>query len=376
MTFGFRGFPSPFHCLPTFKLFMLNSDNLHERETKMIAEEKSMGPFNLQRRKHPRFSIDLPAKYWPINIPQSCSSRTENISEGGVLLYLPEKIEVGQNIGVKILISTGFECESIEALGQAAWSDSQSAKEEYPYRTGVKFVDISAENMKRLKGFLDAQMNLGSSPKLNISSRFRPSYGISVGKDDGKPPVNEPRRGNEWKLLQKGEEETFSAEVDGKEEDATKLPPELIFDFQQEYNDEQRQNLHHKILEMGIPERQRLAILGNREARSTLIRDPNMTISLNVLKNAKINESEILHYAQRRDLAQDILLGIAQEQKWKKNYPIKLALVSNPKTPLSVSIGLISYLQERDLKSLSQDKNVSSVLRRKIQEIFHKRSGK
>jgi hypothetical protein len=150
----------------------------------------------------------------------------------------------------------------------------------------------------------------------------------------------------------------------------------LIHDFQEDYSDEQRQNLYHKILDMGIPERQRLAILGNREARSLLIRDPNKMIALSVLKNAKVNESEVLQYAQRRDLAQDIILAIAQDLKWRKNYPIKFALVSNPKIPLSVSISLVSHLYERDLKSLSRDNNVSSVLRRMAQQILHKRNEK
>lgn len=170
--------------------------------------------------------------------------------------------------------------------------------------------------------------------------------------------------------------ETFSAAADGEAEDASKLAPELICDFQKDYSDEQRQNLYREILDMNIPERQRLAILGNREARNLLIRDPNRLIALNVLKNAKVNESEILQYAQRRDLAQDIILAIAQDQKWRKNYPIKFALVCNPKTPLSVSISFVSHLYERDLKLLARDKNVSSVLRSRAEEILHKRNEK
>ena len=336
-----------------------------------------MEPFNFERRKHPRFSVDLPAKYWRINIPQSGPGRTGDISEGGVLLYLPEKIAVGQNIGVKIFIGTGFESQSIEALGQAAWSDSQFGKKDYYHRAGVKFVDISAENLKELKKFLNAQMNLGVPPELNISPVLLPPLGISeIDKRERPPTVDEPSQEEEWKPLHQRGKEIFSAAAGGKEEGGTKLPPELIYDFQEDYSDEQRQNLYHKILDMGVPERQRLAILANREARNLLIRDPNKMISMNVLKNAKVNESEVLQYAQRRDLAQEIILAIAQDQKWKKNYPIKFALVSNPKTPLSISIAFVSHLHERDLKLLSRDKNVSSVLRRRAEEILHKRNGK
>jgi hypothetical protein len=240
----------------------------------------------------------------------------------------------------------------------------------------VKFVDITEESMDKLKNILDAPMNLGTPSELNIPSGPL-STGLSVmNREDRQPIVDEPSQEEKWKPLHQREKETFSAAADGQEKDGTKLPSELIYDFQEDYSDEQRQNLHRKILDMGIPERQRLAILGNREARNLLIRDPNKMISLNVLKNAKINESEVLQYAQRRDLAQDIVLAIAQDQKWRKNYPIKFALVCNPKTPLSVSITFVSHLHERDLKLLARDKNVSSVLRRRGEEILHKKNEK
>ncbi len=173
-----------------------------------------------------------------------------------------------------------------------------------------------------------------------------------------------------WEPILQREDEPFSDTGDLKEEVAIDLPHELIYDFQENYTEEQRQNLYRKILNMGIPEKQRLTILANRETRNLLIRDPNKMIGLSVLKNAKIDESEILRYAQRRDLSPDILSAIAQHQKWRKNYLIKFALVCNPKTPLSVSVSYLSHLYEKDLKSLSHDKNVSSVLRRRAQEIL------
>ena len=335
-----------------------------------------MGPINMERRKHPRFLVDLAVKYWRINIPQSGPGRTGDISEGGVLLYLPEKIAAGQNIGVKIFIPTPFESQSIEAIGEAAWSDSQFWKKDFYHRAGLKFVDISAENSEELKNFLKAQMNLGVPAEVNIPPELWSPLKM-LEMDEEKPPtVGEPTQEEGWRSLQQRKKETFSAKAGSREDDETKLSPELLYDLQEEYTEEQRQNLYHKILDMGVPERQRLAILANREARTLLIRDPNKLIALNVLKNAKVNESEVLQYAQRRDLAQDIILAIAQDQKWRKNYPIIFALVSNPKTPLSVSITFVSHLHERDLNLLSRDKNVSSVLRRKAEEILHKRNEK
>jgi hypothetical protein len=342
----------------------------------IIAEDKSMGPINMERRKNPRFFVDLPVKYWRIDIPQSGPGRTGDISEGGVLLYLPEKIAAGQNIGVKIFIPTPFESQSIEAIGQAAWSDSQFWKKDFYHRAGLKFVEISEENSEELKNFLKAQMNLGVPAEVNIPPELWSPLKMLEMDEKKSPTLGEPTQEEGWRPLQQRKKETFSAKAGSREDDETKLSPELLYDLQEEYTEEQRQNLYHKIVDMGVPERQRLAILANRETRSLLIRDPNKMVSLNVLKNAKVNESEVLQYAQRRDLAQDIILAIAQDQKWKKNYPVKLALASNPKTPLSLSITFLSHLQEKDLKLLSRDNNLSSVLRRRAQEILHKKRGK
>jgi hypothetical protein len=180
----------------------------------------------------------------------------------------------------------------------------------------------------------------------------------------------------EWEPLQERQEETPFDAIDVKEEDLAKFSPEMIQDSQENYTDEQRSNLYQKIQELNASEKFRLAIFANREVRNLLIHDPKKMVSLAVLKNGRVNESEALHYAQRKDLSEDVILAIAKEQKWKKSYPIKFAVISNPKTPLSVAMSLLAHLQERDLKSLSRDKDVSSVLRRKAQEILQKRRGR
>ncbi len=157
------------------------------------------------------------------------------------------------------------------------------------------------------------------------------------------------------------------------EEEGNSFPLELTQDSQEHYTEEQRQNLHRKISDMGTSEKLRLAPLANREARNLLIHDPNKMISLAVLKNQRMTDGEVLHYAKKRDLPDEVIMAIAKDQKWKKNYPIKLALVSNPKTPLSAAINFLSHLQERDLKFLTKDNDVPSALRRRAQETLEKK---
>ena len=47
------------------------------------------------------------------------------------MLYLPEKIAVGQNIGVNVFIGPDFESKSTEALGQAVGNDSHLGRKDF-----------------------------------------------------------------------------------------------------------------------------------------------------------------------------------------------------------------------------------------------------
>jgi len=52
------------------------------------------GTVNFEKRKHPRFSVDLPVEYSRANLSAD-HGRVMNASEGGLLLYLPEQMEIG-----------------------------------------------------------------------------------------------------------------------------------------------------------------------------------------------------------------------------------------------------------------------------------------
>jgi len=169
------------------------------------------------------------------------------------------------------------------------------------------------------------------------------------------------------------EEEALLDQVTVRPEDSSQFPSELIVETQAHLNDEQRQNLHQQIIHMTIPQKIRLAMLGNREARNILIQDRNKVISMAVLRSPKLSENDALSYAQQRNLPQDVFAALGKSKRWTKYYPVKLALANNPKTPLHISMRFMEYLAERDLKALSRNKNVSSVLTHSARNILQKR---
>lgn len=159
------------------------------------------------------------------------------------------------------------------------------------------------------------------------------------------------------------------------EEDAAKFPRELVQEVPKELTPDLRQNFTEWMEKLSVPDKVRLAFLGNQETRNQLILDPNKVIGLAVLRNPKVSETEIISYSQLRSIPEDILLEISKHRTWIKNYNVKLALVSNPKTPLSLAIKLLDHLHDRDLQNLSRSKNVSFVLSRSATRLLFKRKG-
>lgn len=153
-----------------------------------------------------------------------------------------------------------------------------------------------------------------------------------------------------------------------------KEPPEdmdkgLVED-KQEYTAEEKKTIMQKIQGMSVPEKIRLALWGNKEVRSILIKDSSKAVRNAVLSSPRITESEILQIANSRNTDEDVLRQIAKNKNWMKNYGIIMALVTNPKTPLSLSLGLLSRLREKDLSFLSKNKNIPSALQREARRLY------
>jgi len=117
-------------------------------------------------------------------------------------------------------------------------------------------------------------------------------------------------------------------------------------------------SLYQKIQTMSVSEKLDLARKAPKEARSILIRDSNKLVQLAVVSSPKITESEILAIASSRQVNDDVLKEIGMNKDWLRNYQVRLALMNNPKTPLSIAMAQITYLNQRDLALLAKSKGV------------------
>jgi len=107
-----------------------------------------------EKRKYPRFDVDLPIKYSRSSFFFKYA-RAVNASEGGLLLHLPEELGIGQQLVLKLFFPSCVHSNIIETIVQVVWMDVRLRKDwAWDYQTGVRFLDISPENMAVLKNFL------------------------------------------------------------------------------------------------------------------------------------------------------------------------------------------------------------------------------
>jgi hypothetical protein len=123
-----------------------------------------------------------------------------------------------------------------------------------------------------------------------------------------------------------------------------------------------RESLSHSVQHMSVREKIKLAMTGNREARTLLLKDINKLVQEAVLNNPRITENEIVSLATSRSVDDELLRKISDNRNWMKNYQVRLALVNNPKTPLPVAMKLVNGLLVADLKKLAKSKGVSNVV--------------
>lgn len=113
---------------------------------------------------------------------------------------------------------------------------------------------------------------------------------------------------------------------------------------------------------IGISEKIKFALTGDKEWRSIMIKDSNKLVSAAVLKNPRITDQEILSIAKSNMINEETVRTICNNKDWIKNYQIRKSLVENNKTPLPFALRFLSTLSERDLSMISKSKNVSTVI--------------
>lgn len=133
-------------------------------------------------------------------------------------------------------------------------------------------------------------------------------------------------------------------------------------DYSDDYDEMQTATKQQMVLELDISEKIKLAMTGDKEWRTILIKESNKLVCGAVLKNPRITEGEVLFLAQNRSTQEELIRIILLNREWLKNYAIRCALVSHPRTPLPKALRFLSTLNEKDVRVLAKSRNVSSAI--------------
>jgi hypothetical protein len=138
--------------------------------------------------------------------------------------------------------------------------------------------------------------------------------------------------------------------------------------------EDQRGSALQKISRLDIKGRILLAMKGNREERSLLVRDGTKIVALAVLESPRITDSEVERFAGQKNVLEAVLRGISMKRRFIKQYPIVRNLTFNSRTPIDVALGLMKNLLTSDLRHLAGNKEVSDTVRKLATKMFRQKA--
>jgi hypothetical protein len=118
--------------------------------------EGRSGVVTIEKRRFPRFTVDLPLKYSEMKVRKKQGGIAHDASEGGLLVYLQEKFPIGSRLKIEVFFSHGFRLTPIKAEAEIVWADIRGPEDWGEFKYGLKFVNIGKDDFSKLKWLLDS----------------------------------------------------------------------------------------------------------------------------------------------------------------------------------------------------------------------------
>ncbi len=114
-----------------------------------------------EKRRYPRFLIDLPLEYQEGDNAHSRGGIVINASEGGFLIESVKDIPTGTKLNVAVLFPKWFELTDLKLVAEILWKEPLWKEDWTGYRYGLNIVEMMEEDKQKLKLLLGGQFNLG-----------------------------------------------------------------------------------------------------------------------------------------------------------------------------------------------------------------------
>ena len=114
---------------------------------------------------------------------------------------------------------------------------------------------------------------------------------------------------------------------------------------------------------MGLGERTALARRAGRGVIDALCKSDETPVLRVLLTHPRLIESDAVKIAASAVAPPDLLSHLAQHPRWGTRRDVRLALVSNDRTPIRVALRIVRRLASPDLRGLSRQPRLPRIVR-------------
>ncbi|MGO8791275.1 MAG: hypothetical protein ACLQVL_28355 [Terriglobia bacterium] len=118
---------------------------------------------------------------------------------------------------------------------------------------------------------------------------------------------------------------------------------------------------------------ERAIAVSSREEIESFCHDSSKTVLLELARNPRLQERDLLRLLERKDLAHEVVSELAGHPEARRSSAGRLALARHPKTPRSISVPLMKFLQVFDLLRVAQTPAVPADVKRMAEESILKK---
>ncbi|MCB0326876.1 MAG: hypothetical protein KDD52_04570 [Bdellovibrionales bacterium] len=234
-------------------------------------------------------------------------------------------------------------------------------------------IDIAKQlSQKNATLLMSNQVRIMQNPKIAESIRLNPqALKSDIEKMVSFLRINGISIEGEASDLTMAEIELILKSPDG--EGMKKVPESLLKEEQEEVDEETKLSMYQLVQTLSTGEKIKLALKGNKEARTLLIKESNKVVSSAVIKNPRITDGEVLAICNNKAMNEDIIRMVSEKKDWVKHYSVQQALAGNPKTPHLTAMRFTRALHVNDLRRLAKNKNAPSQIQKLAKQMFQQK---
>jgi hypothetical protein len=119
-----------------------------------------------------------------------------------------------------------------------------------------------------------------------------------------------------------------------------------------------------------IDERMKASAAAQGEELWNAVRDANPDVVARAAMNRNLTDEMAVYIVKRKSVLAETLGLLAADVRFRNNYPLKLAICRNPKTPQKAALSLLKFIRVFDLADIAKDQRLPINIRQKVEHLI------